>query len=287
VKDIEKCSKVARILYDSFNRSPQGLFGQAVMPEEVLPKDIERGSNEHLMFITLTVSIDYQRDAPALWESSRRTLQDPSTRWIFSPDEVVKRSDKDLIEAMSKYNLSKKDYKDAIEIWKPVARAFHDRFGSDPRILLEENGYDAVRLYDSVKSRYKSSFPYLSGNKILPLWIRMMYDVLHIELKRIEEIPLPVDIHVARSTFSIGGLRGRFVGTIQEVFNEIDAVWKGACVSIGIYRLQLDEPLWNLSKFGCTYRSGGRCPRAGICPVSQYCVPGKVLVSSNRIEIDT
>jgi hypothetical protein len=43
-----------------------GIHGKNDMPEDVLPHSIKRGSLEHLLFITLTVSIDYQRDAEAL-----------------------------------------------------------------------------------------------------------------------------------------------------------------------------------------------------------------------------
>ncbi|MGV8150080.1 MAG: DUF6884 domain-containing protein, partial [Alkaliphilus sp.] len=143
------------------------------------------------------------------------------------------------------------------------------------------------KLFKLMKSKYKSSFPYLSGKKILPLWIRMMHDVVGIELKGIEETPIPVDIHVARATFCIGGLKGKYKGNIQEIFNKIDNVWKDACDSLPYYRLQLDEPLWHLSKHGCTNRYEHYCNSSKNCPVSQYCISGKVYVSANKVEINT
>ena len=62
----ERSKEVAIILFDKFN-SNEGIFGHAVMPEDILPLwnsdlhslGIGKGSYEHLMFITLVVSIDF------------------------------------------------------------------------------------------------------------------------------------------------------------------------------------------------------------------------------------
>jgi len=53
------------------------------------------------------------------------------------------------------------------------------------------------------------------------------------------------------------------------------------------YRLQLDEPLWHLSKFGCKFRTRSFCPKKIKCLVNQFCVDGMVYVSPTRIEVDT
>ncbi|RLI69998.1 hypothetical protein DRO97_11300 [Archaeoglobales archaeon] len=286
-KDVERCIVVAEILYSKFNQSDEGIFGYKDMPEEVLPESVKKGSYEHLMFITLTVSIDYQRDATELWRASRQTINDASTRWIYYPEEVIKRSEKELINAMQKYNLAKKPVKDPLEIWRPVCKSFYELFDSDPRNLLKECGYDALKVFNLLKSKYKPNFPYLSGKKILPLWIRMLHDVVGIDLKNLDKIPIPVDIHIARATFCIGGLRGKYEGNIQNVFHIIDEVWEEACKSLPYYRLQLDEPLWHLSKHGCTNRIDNYCIKARECPVSRYCVSGKIYVSANKIVIET
>ncbi|MGC8910334.1 MAG: hypothetical protein ACP5O5_07150, partial [Fervidicoccaceae archaeon] len=53
------------------------------------------------------------------------------------------------------------------------------------------------------------------------------------------------------------------------------------------YRLQLDEPLWHLSRFGCKSRNGNFCPKKIVCPVNQFCVGGTVHVPPTKIKIDT
>ena len=257
------------------------------MPEELLPKSVKKGSYKHLMFITLTVSIDYQRDASELWKASRHTIDTKNTLWIYSPEEVLRRTDNELVTAMQKYGLSKKPIKDSLRIWKPICKSFYELFNSDPRILLKECNYDALGVFESMKSRYKRYFPYLSGRKILPLWIRMMNDVVGINLKNLDKIPIPVDIHIARATLCLGCLKGEYTGSIEGIFMEINEVWREACESLPYYRLELDEPLWHLSRYGCTNRHNNYCIGSTECPVSKYCIPGKVYVSANRIEIDT
>ena len=62
----EKRGRIAaERLYYAFRS--EGIHGQKEMPEDMLPRGVGAGSLEHIFFITLTVAIDYQRDAPALW----------------------------------------------------------------------------------------------------------------------------------------------------------------------------------------------------------------------------
>ena len=75
VIDSERAGKLAELLHRKFLST--GIFGRVEMPEDLLPKGVIRGSLEHLLFITLTVAIDYQRDANILWEVSRKTWEDP------------------------------------------------------------------------------------------------------------------------------------------------------------------------------------------------------------------
>ena len=59
------------------------------MPEDISPKGVHKGSLEHLLFITLTTSIDYQRDADKLWENARKTYEDQETLYLFSPKRLI------------------------------------------------------------------------------------------------------------------------------------------------------------------------------------------------------
>lgn len=285
---IERARTVGDILFKQFTFSKEGIFGQRNIPGDEKPDMIKKGSYEHIMFITMTVSIDYMRDAIQLWNAAKATFNDGSTRWLFNPSEVSKRPADEVIEAMRKYKLSKKPNRDAINIWMPIAKSFDEIFGSNPLNLIKECDHDAYTLLTRMQTNYKSYFPYLSGEKILPLWILFLHEIAGIKMKNINKIPIPVDVHIARATFTTGCITGKLKRTIHEVREAIDKVWEEACKGTRYYRLQFDFPLWNLSRYGCSYRTNSTCIKKNFCPVSQFCVRGKVQVSQNRgIEINT
>ncbi len=75
--------KVGIMLYRSFEST--GVFGRTEMPEDLRSKGVRKGSLKHQIFITLTVAIDYQRDANTLWKVSRIAFEDPKTNYLFGP----------------------------------------------------------------------------------------------------------------------------------------------------------------------------------------------------------
>jgi len=98
VIDSERGKKVARLLYNCF--FSVGIHGRTGMPEDIMPNGIKKGSLEHILFITLTVSIDYQRDALSLWESSRKSFDDPETRYLFNPKSLYKTPIRKIVKDM-------------------------------------------------------------------------------------------------------------------------------------------------------------------------------------------
>ena len=83
------------------------------MPEDIVPDSMEMGSLDHIFFITLTVAIDYQRNANKIWEAARLSFIDPETRYLFKPTELLGRPVHQIQADMQKYSLSKKQKKDA------------------------------------------------------------------------------------------------------------------------------------------------------------------------------
>ena len=61
-----------------------------------LPQGMTPGSLEHIIFITLTLSIDNGSNSQALWDSSRQAYETEQTRYLFSP-EVLFSEDIDQI----------------------------------------------------------------------------------------------------------------------------------------------------------------------------------------------
>lgn len=290
--------EIALTLFEKFN-SDDGVFGHNIMPEDFVPRwgselqdiKIDRGSYEHLLFITMVVSIDYLRDADQLWKAGRKTFENEETRWLFYPKELIKKTLVDVVNAMKRYKLSKKPNKDS-KIWSTVSESFFKHYESNPKNLIEASNFDALKLFQNkFDPKFKKKFPYLSGPKIFPLWIRMLHDNLDIELENIDQIPIPVDVHIARATLSTQCLTGRYSGTISQIAPIIDNAWKKVMDSITgntlKYRLQLDEPLWHLSRYGCKHRNGNYCPKKNKCPIDNLCSKGFVKVSTKGIEVNT
>lgn len=294
--DIQKGKKVARILFDKFN-SKEGIFGHNIMPEDLLwgsdlsGIEVKKGSYEHLMFITMVVSIDYMRDADKLWQAGRETMEDKDTKWLFSPQIVKDKTLDEIITAMNKHKLSQKHSRDA-GFLKRISESFARLYDSDPRNLIEECEYDAMKLFEKKYDiRLKRDFPSLSGDKIFPLWIRMLHDNVGIKLKNLEKMPIPVDVHIARATFTTGCIKGVYTGSIADVSPKIDEAWKKIIGKIEHprlkYALQMDECLWHFSKYGCRFRKDDLCPKKRDCPVGEFCIRGQVHVSAKGIKIST
>jgi len=297
--DKERGKKVAELLYNSF--STTGIHGRTDMPEDITPNRVVRGSLDHILFLTLTVSIDYQRDAPSLWESSRRTFDDPETRYLFDPKLLHETPLRKIIEDMQKYKLSKKTKKDAY-IWRTIGVTFYKKWEGDPCKFLKNCNWDSSLILNHLRNdthlyngRLVPDYPFLRGPKIGPLWLRMLRDNVGItHLRNLEEVPIPVDIHIARATLTTGVVRGQFKGKLDELFKYIREAWFESVKGLSIKNrpmiaLDVDEPLWHLSKYGCSNRdkTTGYCPLLNRCEAREFCIKGKVKIENRIVELET
>ena len=267
--DNQQGRKVAEILYSSFNTT--GIFGKSEkdMPENMIPKGIKKGSVEHILFLTLTVSIDYMRDADELWCSARKTYEDPNTNYLFVPKEVYKIKDSSMNkikEDMKKHNLSKRSEKDA-EIWVRLSTTFYEKWKGDPYNLFKNFNWDAERIIEEL-TEFKYDYPYLRGLKIAPLWLRMLRDIAGLEnLKNLEKIPIPVDVHIARASNFLGVIKNNDSSILEDddelrknydkIRKAIRKAWSKSVEGLNIngkkiIALDMDEPLWLLSRYGCS-----------------------------------
>jgi endonuclease III len=105
-----------------------------------------------------------------------------------------------------------------------------------------------------------------------------------------------VDIHIARASLTLGVVRGKGTWTIKNLFEEIRKTWFESVDGLqtnsrSMIALDVDEPLWHLSKYGCTKRDKetGHCPVYGSCEAKDYCIKGKINVDvgSNMVDLNT
>lgn len=286
------------LLHGAF--ATQGIHGRKWMPEDVMPTGVEKGSLEHILFLTLTVALDYQREAGALWEAARQTFEDPTTRYLFDPKALHETPWQTVRTDMQRYRLSKKPGKDS-NIWRTVGITFYKQWNGDPRNFLEACGWSAPVILERLGSsthlnneRQVPDFPYLRGRKIGPLWVRMLRDNAGLEIRNLEAVPIPVDVHVARATLALGIVGGEYEGNLEGIYSHIREVWRESVKGLQVdgremIALDVDEPLWNLSKYGCTDRdvSMGECSHYALCTARELCVRGKVAVTEGRALLHT
>ncbi|MCD6134542.1 MAG: hypothetical protein J7J25_03370 [Candidatus Omnitrophica bacterium] len=299
VIDAKKGKEAAKLLYNSF--STTGIHGKTEMPEDLIPAGIKKGSIEHIIFLTLTVAIDYQRDAPSLWESSRKTFNDPKTNYLFNPKLLSEASFEKVANDMQKYKLSKKPDKDA-RIWQTIGTTFYKKWRGNPINFLENCRWDALNILKCLETdshlyneEIVPDYPYLRGPKIGPLWLRMLKDNAGITLLRnLDKVPIPVDIHVARATLAIGIVRGSVKTKLDKLFEYIRKAWFESVKGLNIRNrqmiaLDLDEPLWHLSKYGCSKRdkTTNSCPVFNKCEMKELCIKGKIYINNNIVDLET
>jgi hypothetical protein len=247
------------------------------------------------------VAIDYQRDANTLWRVSRKTYEDPQTSYLFNPEFLHLNPPRKIAKDMQKHGLSKKSQKDA-HIWQTVGVTFYKKWNGRPKEFLKSCGWYAPEILKRLKSdthlynqKPVADYPYLLGDKIGPLWLRMLRDNVRMkELEGLRFVPIPVDVHVARASLTTGVVRGRFEGRLSDIFELIRKAW---FKSVGgqtvdgrqMIALDVDEPLWHLSKYGCKYRDKetGVCPKRGNCVAAYHCVSGKIKFENYRVEVNT
>ncbi|MFX0097777.1 MAG: hypothetical protein ACFE7E_08475, partial [Candidatus Hodarchaeota archaeon] len=244
---------------------------------------------------------DYQRDGPALWRSSRRTFEDPKTKYLFDPQSLHETPFKGIVVDMQKYGLSKKPKKDA-NIWRTVGVTFYKKWSGDPKEFLQDCNWDAPTILDRLKSdrhplagRWRNDYPYLRGPKIGPLWLRMLKDNVGItQMKNMDMVPIPVDVHIGRATLATGVVRGRFEGKLNNLFDYVRRAWFDSVKGLSfknrpMIALDVDEPLWHLSKYGCKYRDKvtGYCPKSHRCEARDFCIRGKIRIEGGNLELET
>ena len=298
-RNSRRARDLAKLLWASFSTS--GILGNTEMPEDIAPSGVKRGSLEHLLFITLTVAIDYQREANQMWAASRKTFEDPQTQYLYEPELLHKTPPRKIVSDMQKHDLSKKPKQDAM-IWRTVGVTFYKKWGGSPLNFLEACGWDSLTVLQRLKTdshlynkRPVPDYPYLRGDKIGPLWLRMLRDNVGIDkLRRLEKVPVPVDVHVARATLTTGVVYGRYKGKVVDLFEYIREAWFEGVSGLSIksrpmIALDVDEPLWHLSKYGCTKRNrvNNQCPVLHRCEAKAFCVAGKIKIEKNLVEIDT
>jgi hypothetical protein len=276
--DIARARAVASAVVPAF--TADGLFGQRTPPEAGLPPGMAPGSTDQFVFLTLTVALDTHRDAVALWESARRTHADPETRFLYDPAAAVAAAEEEIADAMRRHDLARRLPTDA-RVWQTVARALLAE-DVDPMRLLARADNSAARLLALARA-HPDQFATLADPKLGALWARLLADHWRgAPLTDLDAIDLPVDLNTAAATIMTGCLPGDYAGPFAPLAYLVADLWREACRELPYIPLQLDEPLWHLSRYGCRRNTAAPCPVLAACPVAALCTNRRLIRTYSR-----
>ncbi len=199
MKNKKEILKKVDILYNMWQ---QGLLGGEIMPEDENPH-LDKSSKENYLYFTLPMALNYQRNSYTLWENANKTYQDPNTRFIFNPTEVVTKNSNKIQDALIKYKVALQKQKQT-EIWITLCQTFVNQFNGDIRNLFKELDYDVIKIKDYIQVKHKKDFPYLSGNKICNYWLFVLWQYTDLKFTNMEKLTVAPDTHVIKATHRLG-----------------------------------------------------------------------------------
>ena len=99
------------------------------MPEDSHPHF--SNNEEKLIYFTLPMALNYQRDSYKLWESAKKTFEDKDTGAVFALKEMT---EEDLRRKLLTHKLALQPNKH-IDTWKRLTHTFQELGGINPELL--------------------------------------------------------------------------------------------------------------------------------------------------------
>jgi len=221
----------------------KGLLGGEKMPEDENP-GLDKLSAENLLYFTLPMALNYQRNSYKLWEAANKAYADPETKNIFNPAAVLKMNDAKLRGALVKYKVALQPNKHP-EIWRTLCNTFSrvpiDRF-------FQDLDFDAEKIKSHIQ-RNKKDFPYLSGPKILNYWLYVLGNYTDFRFKNRGHITIAPDTHVIQASVRLG-LLAKSETTRADVREHVAALWQNLLAEESIMPIDVHTPLWLWSRGG-------------------------------------
>ncbi|MEN7982406.1 MAG: hypothetical protein ABFQ65_03080 [Nanoarchaeota archaeon] len=233
----EKIIKNCRKLLQAYK---SGEIGQIKMPEDSHPEfdDVET----KLVYFTLPMSLNYQRDSYKLWEACLQSYKDDEVKQIFNIENSSNLDEEKLREFLIKYKIALQPNKH-IDTWKRISQTVYSNWGSISN-LIQESNYDFLKLKELVQVKHKKEFPYLSGPKIFNYWSFIIQEYGGIKLKNSEYIDIAPDTHITKGSVLLGIIDEKENLTKEEISKR----WRELLKDSGINPIEMHPPLWFWSR---------------------------------------
>jgi len=207
---------------------------------EVHP-ELEIDSRENLLYFTLPVSINFQRNSPAMWKSALATFEDPDTNYLFYPEKVVEKTLEQIKEDLPKHKLGLQKNKHS-EIWYRLSGTFNRLYENNPRKLFEANDFDVLKILNILQKEMKKDFPYLSGIKISNYWLFILSKFTDVKFKNLNYVSIIPDTHVLQSSIQLG------LSDAKTTPAQVELIWFELLKDSGIDPITMHPVLWNWSR---------------------------------------
>ena len=206
-------------------------------------------------FLTFVSAMDRARDSDKLWQDALRMFEsEPS---FFDPAYVSDVPSERLRDVLSGARVSQRHGADS-KAWQTIARSLRAGDGAVARVVEHGTG-DAKELLKDLHG-YRCRYPLLRGQKIGPMWIRIMAAPGGAKVENVDKVPVAVDVQVRRATENLGVTdTGRL--SMEKAKPIIRCAWKSAVdgarfggpSEITGTRAALDPALWYFGKYGCSH----------------------------------
>jgi hypothetical protein len=209
-------------------------------PHEVHP-GLKKDSVENIIYFTLPVALNFQRDSKNMWISANKTFLDPETNYLFYPEQVVTKPFETIQKDLTKYKLALQKNKH-VNIWITLSKTFNKYYQSNPYNLFKKYNFDILKILEAITKTEKDRFPYLRGPKLSNYWLYILNMHTNIPFKNSDKISIIVDTHIRQATEHLS-----LVKTNASV-TEIEKVWFEILRETDLIPIQMHEVLWRWSR---------------------------------------
>ncbi len=181
-------------------------FDSGAIPQlhhhEVNP-GLAKSDRLNYLYFTLPVSINFQRNSPAMWQAALATYTDPETNYLFHPEIVTSQPFEKVQADLVKHKLALQRNKHT-QIWLAIANTLHTHYDDNPLKVLEAGEFDVSKILENIRITNKKLFPYLSGAKMANYWLYILHNYSDAPLRNLHQLSIIPDTHVLQSTMKLG-----------------------------------------------------------------------------------
>ncbi len=248
-----------------------------------MPEDSNHGNfanaEERLVYFTLPMALNYQRNSYSLWQAALKTYENVETKDVFDIKTVQEMPPDVLKEKLLKYKLALQPNKHT-HTWQTISKTIFDNWGSltnlfaltSPKACHPEgtegspprkiqrldvctdnchpefisgshiNQSDFLQLQQLIQHKHKKGFPYLSGPKIFNYWSLIISTYGKVDLKNREYISIAPDTHIIQASVKLGVISQ--LESEKLTREQIAERWRILLAGSGINPIDMHAPLW-------------------------------------------